>query len=170
MTQETPPIILLIDLQERLFQAMHQKEALLENSLRFLQIAKTLKIPIVATEQNPAKLGATLQEVNPFCQTIATKESFSAYRVLDLPKAPLFVLGIEAHVCVYQSVLDFLKAGFSVSVLAECVGSRKPTDCALALEDLRTQGARIVSIEMCAFGWLQTYTHPQFKAISSLIK
>ncbi|BCZ17419.1 isochorismatase [Helicobacter sp. NHP19-003] len=169
MTQETP-IVLLIDLQERLFQAMHQKEVLRQNCLRFLQIATELNIPTIATEQNPQKLGATLKELSPFCQTIETKESFSAYPVLDLPKVPLFVLGIEAHVCVYQSVLDFLKAGFSVSVLVECVSSRKPTDCTLALEDLRAQGARIVSIEMCAFGWLQTYTHPQFKAISSLIK
>ncbi|BCZ19232.1 hydrolase [Helicobacter sp. NHP19-012] len=164
------PLILLIDLQERLFSAMHQKEALLENCLRFLQIAKELNIPTIATEQNPTKLGETLQELRPFCEEIYTKESFSAHPVLSLPKTPLFMLGIEAHVCVYQSVLDFLGAGFSVSVVAECVSSRKPTDCHLALEDLHTQGARIVSIEMCAFGWLKTYTHPQFKAISKLIK
>ncbi|CRF47573.1 Isochorismatase [Helicobacter heilmannii] len=163
------PLVLLIDLQERLFSAMHQKEALLENCLRFLQIAKELHIPTIATEQNPAKLGETLQELRPFCEEIYTKQSFSAYPVLKL-KGPLFVLGIEAHVCVYQSVLDFLKAGFSVSVVAECVRSRKPTDCHLALEDLRAQGARVRSLEMCAFGWLQTYTHPQFKAISKLIK
>ncbi|GLH58103.1 isochorismatase family protein [Helicobacter ailurogastricus] len=169
-TLENPGVVLLIDVQERLFQAMAGADALLENSLRFLKIAKELAIPIVATEQNPQKLGTTLEQLRPFCQQIYTKESFSARPALSLPKAPLFVLGIEAHVCVYQSVKDFLKEGFCVSVIAEGTSSRKPKDCTLALEDLRAQGARIASVEMCAFEWLKTYTHPQFKTISKLIK
>ncbi|WP_163534581.1 isochorismatase family protein [Helicobacter suis] len=163
-------MVLLIDMQEKLFPVMAESASLLESCLRFLKIAQELGVSIQASEQNPAKLGTTLEPLKPFIKNTTTKESFSAYPVLSIPKDPLFILGIETHVCVYQTAKDFLKQGFEVSLLADCTSSRDLQNKSLALEDLRYLGARVVSVEIVAFEWLQTYTHPCFKAISKIIK
>ncbi|TSA81763.1 isochorismatase family protein [Helicobacter mehlei] len=164
--------VLVIDIQERLFSVMANKDLLLENCTRFLKIARTLELPIYATEQNPAKLGPTLAPIKEyFTQEAWNKESFSAYPVFSAThKSPLILLGIEAHVCVYQSAKDFLKHGFEVTLLADCTSSRDLQNKTLALEELRHLGVRILSTEIVAFECMQTYTHPQFKTISQIIK
>ena len=89
------------------------------------------------------------------------------------PRA-LIVAGIEAHVCVQQTVLDALNSGFSsgyeVFVAADAVASRKPGDVALALELMRQAGAVITSSEALLFMLLRGAEHPQFKAISQLVR
>ncbi len=167
------PHVILIDIQEKLFPVMSQKDALLTNCLKFLEIAKELKFPILATEQNPDKLGTTLSALAKYPFSVEQKQAFSAYEVLQdkIPQgAPLFILGIEAHVCVLQTAQDFLKAGFTPTLLADCTSSRDQSNKQLALDHLRSLGARILSSEIVAFEAMRTYTHPSFKAISKIIK
>ncbi|WP_104629220.1 isochorismatase family protein [Helicobacter bizzozeronii] len=164
--------VLVVDIQEKLFPVMADKDLLLKNCTRFLKIARALELPIYATEQNPAKLGPTLAPLKEyFTQEAWIKESFSAYPVFSAPhKSPIILLGIEAHVCVYQSAKDFLKHGYEVTLLADCTSSRDLQNKHLALEELKRLGARILSAEIVAFECMQTYTHPQFKTISQIIK
>ncbi|WP_120951749.1 isochorismatase family protein [Helicobacter sp. L8] len=165
--------VLVIDIQEKLLPVMAQAETLLANCVKFLQIAQELELKILASEQNPSKLGPSVAPLQAFLGTPHTKEHFSAAPILAPllpPKTRLVVLGIEAHVCVYQSVKDLLRAGFEVVVLQDCTSSRDMNNKALALADLQSCGARILSSEIVAFECLQTYTHPSFRAISKLIK
>ncbi|PYB25045.1 isochorismatase family protein, partial [Pseudomonas aeruginosa] len=76
------------------------------------------------------------------------------------------VCGSEAHVCVLQTVLDLLGRGREVFVVEEAIGSRRPSDKALAVERMRQAGAMIVSREMVAFEWMERAGSDRFREIS----
>ncbi|MBF2899746.1 isochorismatase family protein, partial [Pseudomonas aeruginosa] len=76
------------------------------------------------------------------------------------------VCGSEAHVCVLQTVLDLLGRGREVFVVEEAIGSRRPSDKALAVERMRQAGAMIVSREMVAFEWMGRAGSDRFREIS----
>ena len=86
-----------------------------------------------------------------------------------LPVAKWLVVGIETHVCVQQTVLDLLAAGFRVYIAVDAVGSRYATDHRTAL-GAWTEQATLTTTEAALFEWCQTSEAPQFKRISQLIK
>jgi len=168
-------LLLVIDLQEKLAPAIHQSEAVIDAACRVLEIANVLRIPILLTEQYPQGLGSTLPRVAGLIPTSAVLEKihFSAWReplfqqkIYQLKKQQLVLLGTEAHVCVLQTALDLIEAGFAVFVVEEAVGSRTPANKALALSRLQQAGAQIISLEMLAFEWLERAGTDQFRQIS----
>ncbi len=80
------------------------------------------------------------------------------------------VVGIETHVCVLQTVLDLLSAGFRVFVAVDAVGSRNEIDCRVALARLDSAGATLTTCETAMFEWCVDSSAPQFKQLSQLIK
>ncbi len=80
------------------------------------------------------------------------------------------VAGIEAHVCVLQTVLDLLSYGFRVYVVADAVSSRKPYDKEIALQRLANSGAILTTTESVLFEWCERAGSPEFKAISQIVK
>jgi nicotinamidase-related amidase len=80
------------------------------------------------------------------------------------------VCGIEAHVCVNQTVHDLLARGYEVHVAADAVASRSPVNRALGLEKVERAGARVTSVEMALFEMLEEAGSPEFKAISKLVR
>ncbi len=82
----------------------------------------------------------------------------------------MVLCGIESHVCVLQSALDFLAAGLEVHVVADAVSSRNRHDHDVALARLASSGATITTTETVLFEWCATADRPEFKAISALVK
>ena len=166
--------LLLIDLQERLQPAIHEAEQVLAASLWLTRVARRLDIPVLCTEQYPRGLGPTVAALRDLldAESIVDKLHFSALaegRLLALPggsREQFVVAGTEAHVCVLQTVLDLLAAGRKVFVVDEAVGSRRPTDKALALARMRAHGADIVSREMVVFEWLGQAGNDVFRELS----
>lgn len=166
--------LLLIDVQERLFPAIHDGDQVLENSLWLTAVAQRLNIPVICTEQYPQGLGPTLPALRKLIPDTAMVEKihFSAVPeggIFHAPggdRAQFIVAGTESHVCVQQTVLDLLDNGRRVFVVAEAVGSRKLSDKSLALERMRHHGADIVSREMVAFEWLRQAGSDLFREIS----
>lgn len=166
--------LLLIDIQERLFPAIHDAEALLQHSAWLLAVAQRLGVPVLATEQYSKGLGPTLAQLREHLPAAAILEkiAFSAVAdpgLLQLPggqRRQFVVCGTEAHVCVLQTVLGLLAEDREVYVVAEAVGSRRPEDKALALERMRQAGAVIVNREMVAFEWLERAGSETFRAVS----
>ncbi len=76
------------------------------------------------------------------------------------------VCGTESHVCVLQTVLQLRQDGKEVFVVEDAVGSRRPSDKALALERMRRHGIDVVSREMVAFEWLKRAGSDLFRAVS----
>jgi len=166
--------ILLVDIQEKLFPVMNQREALLQRAKLLCQAAGLLSVPIYITEQVPDKLGPTLLELaeSATSKKILTKQTFSACPVLpQIPEIKEWVLaGMESHICVRQTALDLKQSGAAVTVLADAVASRHPVDLQYAMAEFRVTGVRLVTVETLLFEWLGSSEHPQFKAISRLVK
>ena len=80
------------------------------------------------------------------------------------------VVGIEAHVCVLQTVMDILSAGFRVFVAVDAVGSRNEIDCRVALDRMNSAGATLTTCESAMLEWCFDSSAPQFKQLSQLIK
>ena len=113
-------VLLVVDFQEKLVRAMHERQALVENAAKMVQGAKILGIPILWTEQNPQGLGPTVSEVAGLLSDIqpVSKLSFSCCgearfmeQLLKLNRKQALLCGIESHVCVYQSAADLLNLG-----------------------------------------------------------
>lgn len=170
---------LLIDVQEKLFPAISEKEHLLKNIIFLLKGLHSLEIPILATEQYPKGLGHTIPELsNSFnLSKIFEKSEFSAWlnnnikqEIINLDKKQAIIIGIESHICVLQTALHMIRHGFEIYIPSECVSSRSLTCKNQAMQRIQTAGGIITNVESCLFEMMETSNHSQFKFISKLLK
>lgn len=170
---------LVIDIQERLFPHIFDHETLQSNCIRLIKGLRILNVPIIVTEQYTKGLGKTITPVSAALGSFEPyeKTSFSACRVTEVESIVLgaqghqiIVLGIEAHVCVQQTVLDVLAQGRSVIVVEDCISSRKQNDRNVAIARMRSDGAVITTYESLLFELLGTADAGTFKQISNLVK
>src|SRR3972149_2232226 len=133
LSTETATLI-IVDVQEKLFRVIYQKEKLADNLQRLIKGIQVLKVPIIATEQYPRGLGPTISEVAQLLNVQPIpKLSFSCCGNEDflktlkaLGRKQVLVAGIESHVCVYQTVADLAGSGYEVHVVTDAVSSRTP--------------------------------------------
>ena len=180
MPESKSMIITLVDLQERLCGAIGQSWEILPRVRILIEGAKTLGVPVIATEQYPQGLGATLPEIKeilPPDTAFVAKTSFSCFGAEDyrkeLAKASkdaMAVIGVESHVCVLQTAIDAAARGYEVYVPEDCVASRRDSDKAAALSFMRCSGIHVVTSEMLLFMLLKDASHPDFKTISKIIR
>jgi nicotinamidase-related amidase len=171
--------LVLVDFQDRLTEVVDRSELVVPNLLRMVKGCQALAVPILVTLQVPEKLGPIIPELGEALgnQQIINKAAFSALRepefVLALHETgrkQFLLTGIEAHVCVLQTGLDLLDAGFQVHVLSDGVFSRTAENHDLALERLHDAGATVSSVEIALFELIRTSKHPAFRTISKLVK
>ena len=166
--------LLVIDIQERLLPHIHEGQAVLDNAVWLVKLAQRLGVPVMVSEQYPKGIGHTVAVLRGLTlpEAVAEKLHFScvAAKCLDglsgSERLQVVVAGTESHVCVLQTVLDLRAQGKEVFVVAEAVGSRKPSDKELALARMRSHGIHIVSREMVAFEWLRQAGSDEFREIS----
>lgn len=168
--------LVLVDFQEKLMPAIAHQELVIKEAQRLAKIANLLDIPIFATEQNPERLGQTIDALFPLCDTRLEKVHFDACALQGLSEAippgrsQVVIAGCEAHVCLLQTALSLLHLGHDVFVVAEASGSRRDSDKQKGLARLEKAGATLISPEMAAFEWVQTFQHPQFREVLELVK
>jgi len=169
--------LLVVDVQEKLIRLLPDHGRIVWNIRRLLDAAKLFNLPILATEQYPKGLGPTTAELAERLGPIAAKTAFScaacdsvAGELERLPVQKWLVVGIEAHVCVLQTVMDLLSAGFRVFVAVDAVGSRHEIDCRVALARMDSAGATLTTCESAMFEWCVDSSAQQFKQLSQLIK
>jgi hypothetical protein len=172
-------VLFFIDVQGRLHDLMHDKESLDAGLERIVRGARLLEVPVLLTEQIPEKLGPTSEPFKTMLEGVAAvpKTAFSCCGDLKflaelrmLGKRHVILTGIEAHVCVYQTAVDLLQAGYDVIVAADAVASRTAENRMLALEAMRDAGARILPVESILFALLRDAADPRFKELLKLIK
>ena len=175
----TDSLLLVVDIQDRLLPVMHDGARVVRNTGILLQAAQALQVPAAITEQYPKGLGATVEAVRSQAAAVPVLEKlhFSAWadpairaHIEAAGRQQIVVSGIEAHVCVLQTALELRGAGYRVAVVADAVSSRQADSAALALQRMSAAGVMAVSTEMCLFEWLGHAAHPQFRALSRLIK
>jgi nicotinamidase-related amidase len=145
-----------------------------------VQGARLLEVPILVTEQYPKGLKRTAMEVNrhlPAETKIIEKLCFSSCGADDfLPRLQshgvrqVLVCGVEAHICVAQTVLDLLAANYEVFLLVDCITSRSPQSKEVAISRLTAAGAVQSNVEMALFEMMRGADSPQFKAIQNLVR
>jgi len=179
MTRIDRPCLVVIDVQERLMAVMEGKDRLLHKIPILLQAARILQVPIVWLQQRPQALGPTVPQIEAHLQGIGPidKMCFSAWacpqfrlRLQELAVRSAIICGIEAHVCVYQTVADLLRHGVEVHVVVDAISSRSEQDRQTAIWRMATEGVRLTTTEMVLLELLETADHPAFKEVSRLIK
>ncbi len=169
--------LLVVDVQEKLLPWIRNRQQLVWNIRRLIDGAKLLGLPVAGTEQYPQGLGPTVAELAERLGPIPSKLDFSAavcqeifepLRAQNVDK--ILLTGIEAHVCVQQTVLDLLADGWQVYVAVDAVGSRRELDYRTALERMHSAGAVLTSTEAALFEWCRVAGTPEFKQISRLVR
>jgi nicotinamidase-related amidase len=175
--------VIVIDVQERLAPAMpeHQYQDLLRSCRILLEGARQFSSPVLVTEQYPKGLGPTVVEIASALETLQVspreKLSFSAWddagfadelRACNATAA--VVIGMETHVCVYQTVRDLVQAGIEVHVPMDGVCSRRDDHRDAGIDLCVAAGAIRTTTESIAFDWLQVAGSDEFKALSKLIR
>lgn len=169
--------LLVIDVQEKLLPAIHDKERVLDRVRLALRGAKILGVPTLVTEQYPKGLGRTVPGLADLVSEPVEKVCFSSCGAGDVLKRlekakriKVLVVGIEAHVCVQQTVLDLLASGFEPYIAVDAIGSRRQEDKDWAVRRMIDAGAAPTTAEAAVFEWTESASHPRFKEISQLIK
>ena len=171
--------LVIIDVQDKLARVMSDRNELFLNLKKLVRGMQALGVPIIVTEQYPQGLGRTVPELAQLLSDVQpiAKLSFSCcgeerflreIKVLD--HRQVLVAGIEAHVCVYQTVVDLLGAGYEVQVVGDAVSSRTVENREIGLEKMRSAGAGITSTEMALFELLKVAQGETFKEISRIVR
>lgn len=172
--------LLIVDVQEKLVATLPvaTRDRLI-GSCRFLaEGAKLLGVPIAVTEQYPQGLGPTAAALQEYCSQRPGKKRFSCVECLQWPTAAeaeddrfqIVVAGMEAHVCVLQSVLDLLSQGYQVYLVVDAIASRFDIDQQIAIQRMANSGAVLVTAESVLFEWAESAEAAEFKQLSGLIK
>jgi nicotinamidase-related amidase len=176
----TRSALAIIDMQEAFRAQIADFTKVAERIALMVQAAKLLHLPIIVTEQYPKGLGHTAPEIAavlPDSVEIIEKTAFSSCgasgfqsQLEQAAARQVLVCGIEAHICVNQTVHDLLANGFQVHLLTDCISSRNVNDRKTASRKMHGSGAIFSSVEMAVFELMRDAKHEQFKAIQALIK
>lgn len=179
LLSRTQSVLVLVDLQDTFLRRIKVAKPVIEHAQLLVEVGRELKVPIVATTQNATKLGALtaplltcLQEAPIFDKltfSAAAQEEFARY-LQSLNRVQVVLAGVEAHICVMQTALDLLAAGYSVYVPYDAVASRLKQDWKYALLRLSSAGATITSVESVIYEWLQEAGTDEFRRVLPLLK
>jgi nicotinamidase-related amidase len=175
--------LLIVDMQEKVAPPVHNSAGVVEACRRLMRIARRLEVPITVSQHYAKGLGGTIEPLRAEFTAdtvVLDKMHFSCLRdpalhqrfdaLRDLGRGQVVVAGIEAHVCVAQTVLDLLVEGYEVYLAADGVSSRSPDSRQLSLDRLRQAGAYIADSEMAMFEWLDRAGTPEFRDLIGLLK
>ncbi len=169
--------LLVVDVQTKLMERIVDRDTLLRNVVALIKAANLLGLAVLATEQYPSGLGGSVPEVESLIPHRPAKTTFqccASTEILEQLYArgvrKVTLAGIEAHVCVAQTALELSTLGFQVQVLADAISSRHAFDRDIAIRRLELAGVVVSTTEAALFEWTETAEHPQFKAISAIVK
>ncbi len=173
-------LLFLIDVQERLCAAMdpHALDAMTHNISILLQGAARLGLPIICSEQYPKGLGRTLPALASLLTTPPLEKlEFSAGNnqalaraVLETGRRQVILVGLESHVCVFQTARDLVRGGFATFVVEDAVLSRTEKNRELGLRLAEKAGATRTGTEVVLFDLLGQAGTPEFRALAPLVR
>lgn len=182
--------LVIIDMQPKLAAVMptDAMQTVLKHCSILAQAATMLEVPVTLTEQYPKGLGHTLPELTALLATASANAASrhqvqpvekTAFSCLAEPKferhltrdhSQIMIAGMEAHICVVQTALDFLVSGKQVFVIEDAVISRNPANKTNAIHRMREAGCIITNTESVLFEWLGKAEGDIFKSVSKLIR
>lgn len=171
-------VLVVVDIQEKFKPAIHGWDEMLKNTVKLIKGCRILDIPIIHTEQYPRGLGKTVEEVrealdyNPIektCFSCAGSDEFMS-SLGKTGRTHVILAGIETHVCLFNTAIDLLDAGYTVYFCVDAVSSRKKIDKKIAVKRVHKEGAILTTVEMLLFQLLKDAGHEKFREISGIVK
>ncbi len=171
--------LVVVDIQEKLVPVMSESDKLVARAVRMVKAASLLALPVVVTEQIPEKIGQTLPELSEELENYSPigKSSFGCLgepaflEALKATKRPnVLLIGIESHVCVYQTARQLLDMGYQVHIVIDAISSRSPENKQIAVQAMTAAGAVPTCTETVLFELLQDAKHEKFRDILKLVK
>ena len=173
--------LMIVDQQERLMAAIYEAESVVRNTCLLIHCAKTLKIPILATTQYKKGLGPYVPELEELMADVPCidKIEFNGFanpavskmmNTLPKPVDTILLAGAEAHICIFQTAIGALKAGYQPWVVADAVSSREEKNASLAINRMQALGMTVGPTEMAIYELLHKAGSPSFKAMLPYLK
>jgi nicotinamidase-related amidase len=173
--------LIVVDIQEKLLPPIFNKDELVRNSQLLVRLANILELPAVVTTQYEKGLGKTVPEIGSLLShtqpidklqfgCFGCEDFRSALKSLPGNRNTLLVCGMEAHICVMQTVLGALNDGYLVHVASDAIGSRVRWNWDIGIDRMRAAGAVISTTEMMIYELLRASGTPQFKQILPYLK
>jgi nicotinamidase-related amidase len=164
-----------------------------------IELARRLAMPVVVSEQYPKGLGPTVAALAAqlgMAGALVTGDATARPPALPAGYATRFekvafgctaepgfddvlasvgrtqwiVVGMETHICVYQTARGLAARGLRVHVPADAVISRSADHRAVGLDLLGRAGALVTTTETVAFDALKVAGTDDFRAISRLVR
>jgi isochorismate hydrolase len=158
---------------------IYNSERIKQRALVTLQATKILNIPVIATEQYPQGIGKTVPDLRDIIKDVdfVEKIHFNCFNNMEfleklkrINRKNLLVSGIEAHICITQTVLEALRRNYVVYLIEDTISSRSSEDREIALRRLELAGAIPSSVEMILYELLVKSGTSEFKQILKLVK
>ena len=173
--------LLVVDIQDRMMQVINGRDEVVKNSVLLLKAANAMGIPVIATTQYVARIGPLLPEITDELGDITPYDKLEfgclgnaavgdAIRKLTNNVDTLLVCGVETHICIYQTVLGGLLAGYRMWVPADAVSSRTEKNYKTGLDRIRDIGGVVANTEMVIYELMQKAGTPVFKALLPFLK
>lgn len=172
-------VLVCVDMQDKVIDITWDRDIIRSRAAAFTSIVMALDAPVIKLEHVPSKMGSTTAPLEDILKDVAPvrKSSFSAMGAESFPellallgKEQVIVFGVEAHVCVCQTVLDLIEAAYDVFVVADACSSSTPYHRDIAYDRMRHAGAVVGTAQSFAFELIGRADHPKFKALLSAIK
>ncbi|MER3402511.1 MAG: hydrolase [Armatimonadota bacterium] len=170
--------LVVVDMQDVFLSQIKVRRLIEDNVKLLMQVAFTLDIPIVATTQNGSKLGGVIPALldigsipiyDKLCFSCWQEENF-AHFLQETERPQVLLTGIEGHICILQTAVDLINAGYAVHVPCDAVASRNKRDWKYALYRLQRAGAIVTSTESAIYEWLREAGTDSFRQVLSLLK
>lgn len=179
MLKAQEAVLVIVDVQGKLATLMHDKENFYDNVIRMIRGARVLGLPTIWNEQLPDKLGPTIDRIKVELsdKEPLVKKAFSCCgnpsfvsALQQTGRKQVLLVGMESHVCVYQTARDLLAQGYEVFVIADAVSSRTPENKEIGIKAMMQVGARIACVEMVLLDLMQVAEGDRFRQVLHVIK
>ncbi len=172
--------LLVVDIQERMMRVVAGREEVVRNAVLLIKTARELGLPMVATTQYAARIGALLPEIVAEMAEVkpldklefgcfnneAAAASVKSYPAIDT----WIVCGVETHICIYQTIMGGINAGYAMWLPADAASSRATTNHETGLARIRQIGGVVANTEMIIYELLGKAGTPTFKTLLPFLK
>ena len=175
---ENETLLLIVDVQQKLINNIKGSQLLIFNIKKLIDTCNLLNVNIAITEQNPLKLGMTLESIlndNEYPKfekmefSCSENKNFLNYINKNNFKN-IIVCGIESHICILQTSIDLLRKGFNILIPRDAIGSRNEIDNNTAFLRLILSGAVASTTESLICELCKTSNRKEFREVSKILK
>ncbi|WP_076407413.1 isochorismatase family protein [Shewanella sp. UCD-KL12] len=180
MLKPQEAVLVVVDVQGKLAQVVNMSDELQLCITKLIKGLQLFELPMLWLEQLPEKLGHTSPAVHDElikCTKPISKQHFSGWhcdefrsQLIGAHKKEVILVGIEAHVCVYQTCIDLLDNGFNVHLVVDALSSRTVENKALGIAMMQAKGAQITNMESLLFELQHEAVGECFRQLIKIIK